>query len=280
MRASTLREMSVTVAGVRSPVLEGGRASDEAVVFVHGNPGSSRDWSDLAGRASEFARVVAIDMPGFGRADKPADFDYTVEGYARHLDGALTELGVARAHLVLHDFGGPWGLEWAAGHAERLASVVLIGTGVLPGYRWHFFARVWRTPMLGEAFMATASRPAFRLLLRRGNARLPRSHADLMYDDFDRATRRAVLRLYRATPHPDRDAGRYTAALRPLDVPALVVWGKTDPYLPVRLAERQREAFPRARIVVLEASGHWPYADDPEATAAAVVPFLREQVSG
>src|SRR5437868_12255135 len=101
MDASTMRENEAVVGGVRSPVLEGGPAgADEAVVFVHGNPGSGRDWTDLATRVSQFARTIAIDMPGFGRADKPDNFDYTVPGYARHLDGALEQLGVRRAHLV------------------------------------------------------------------------------------------------------------------------------------------------------------------------------------
>ncbi|MDP8953075.1 MAG: alpha/beta fold hydrolase [Actinomycetota bacterium] len=77
------------------------------MVFSHGNPGSSRDWERLSSRAGEFGRAVAPDMPGFGRADKPEDFDYTVEGYARHLDGVMVELGIRRAHLVVHDFGGP-----------------------------------------------------------------------------------------------------------------------------------------------------------------------------
>src|SRR2546425_4471867 len=103
MDASTMREGDVVVAGVRSPVLEGGRpGGDDAVVFVHGNPGSGRDWVDLATHVSEFARTLAIDMPGFGHADKPNDFEHTVAGYARHLAGALDQLGVRRAHLVLH----------------------------------------------------------------------------------------------------------------------------------------------------------------------------------
>ncbi len=97
----------------------------EAVVFVHGNPGSSRDWQTLAAAVAEFGRAVALDMPGFGRADKPREFDYTVPGYARHLAGALTELGIRRAHLVLHDFGGPWGLSWEAGHPQEFASATL-----------------------------------------------------------------------------------------------------------------------------------------------------------
>jgi pimeloyl-ACP methyl ester carboxylesterase len=275
-----LRESEVRVHGVHSPVLEAGPAgSAEAVVFVHGNPGSSRDWEDLLPRVGEFARAVALDMPGYGKADKPAGFDYTVAGYAAYLAGALSELGIGRVHLVAHDFGGPWGLAWAAAHPGRFASAVLINTGVLLGYRWHYLARIWRTPLLGELFQATATRAAFRLLLRHGNPRgLPAAFVDRMYDDYDRGTRRAVLRLYRATNRPGERAEELAKALRPHDPPVLVVWGRHDPYLPIRLAERQQEVFPRARIEILDDSGHWPFADDPEGVAARVLPFLREQV--
>lgn len=90
-----LREDEVRIGEVRSPILQGGpEAAEEAVVFVHGNPGSSRDWEDLLAKTSPFARVVALDMPGFGRADKPKGFDYTVDGYARHLGDAL------RRHVI------------------------------------------------------------------------------------------------------------------------------------------------------------------------------------
>jgi len=267
----------VAVDGVRSMVVEAGPAgAAEAVVFLHGNPGSSQDWIDLIGRVGPFARAVALDMPGFGRADKPAGFDYTVPGYARHLAGALDELGIGRAHLVLHDFGGPWGLAWAASRPAALASLTLINIGILRGYRWHYLARVWQTPLLGELFMATSTRRGFHLLLKHGNPRgLPRPFVDRMFDDFDRGTRRAVLRLYRATRDVDTAARRLAGVLGRAPRPTLVVWGARDPYVPVAYAERQRDVFPAAEVVVLPESGHWPFADDPDGVAAAVVPFLR-----
>jgi pimeloyl-ACP methyl ester carboxylesterase/flavin-dependent dehydrogenase len=272
-----LRTSALDVDGVRSPLLESGpQGVEEAVVFVHGNPGSSLDWADLARAVGVFGRAVALDMPGFGRADKPDDFDYTVEGYAQHLGHALEALGVRRAHLVLHDFGGPWGLTWAIAHPEAFGSVTFINIGLLLDYRWHYLARIWRTPLLGELFMATTTRSGVRLLLKHGNPRgLPRPVFDRMYDDFDRATRRAVLKLYRATGNQAATARRMAEALRQMPRPALVVWGKHDPYVPVALATRQREVFPDAEVVILEGSGHWPFADDPEGVARVVVPFLR-----
>ncbi len=275
-----VRKGEVIFQGVRSPYLESGdRQTGEAVVFVHGNPGSSEDWRDLLGQVGTFARALAPDMPGYGQADKPKEFNYTVEGYALHLDGILNHLGVRRAHLVLHDFGGPWGLAWAAQHPARLASVTLINIGIMPGYRWHSLARIWRTPILGELFQATTTRSGFAFLLKRSNPRgLPRAMVDRMYRDLDWGTKRAVLRLYRATNNPGQMAEALGPLFRQLDVPALVIWGAADPFVPVRYAERQREFFPRARIVILEGSGHWPFADDPEAVADALIPFLQQQL--
>jgi pimeloyl-ACP methyl ester carboxylesterase len=276
-----VRDGTLEAGGLHSPVLEAGPAeATEAVVFLHGNPGSSRDWEPLIGRVGAFARAVALDMPGFGQADKPkAGFDYTVGGYASHVAAALGELGITRAHLVLHDFGGPWGLAWAAEHPDAFASVVLLNTGVLIGYRWHYLAKIWRTPVGGDLFMATANRAAFGLLLRHGNhGGLPKPFVDRMYGDFDRGTKRAVLRLYRATGDIRGLSATVTAALAPLRRPALVVWGANDPYIPVEQAENQRQAFDVEDVVLLPDSGHWPFADDPEAVAAAVLPFLERHV--
>jgi pimeloyl-ACP methyl ester carboxylesterase len=279
MSASPVSARTLKVRGINSPLIEAGpQQNDEAVVFVHGNPGSSQDWAALVAQTGEFARAVAFDMPGFGGADKPADFRYTIDGYAEHLAAMLDELGIRRAHLVLHDFGGPWGLSWAAAHPRALASVALINTGVLPAYRWHYLAQIWRTPLLGELFQATATRGAFRLLLKHGNPRgLPRDFVDRMFDDYDAGTRRAVLRLYRASGDIGERSEAVIKTLQPLNIPALVIWGQHDPYLNVQYAERQRLAFADAEIHVLEGSGHWPFADNPDAVRQLLLPFLRRR---
>jgi pimeloyl-ACP methyl ester carboxylesterase len=61
--------------------------------------------------------------------------------------------------------------------------------------------------------------------------------------------------------------------------PALVLWPTNDPYIPVEQAEHQRQAFPSARVELLEGHGHWPFLEDPDQVASLVVPFLREQTS-
>ncbi|HSK91861.1 MAG TPA: alpha/beta hydrolase [Euzebyales bacterium] len=281
MTSDLLPVDAITVDGVRCPLLTAGPSdADEAVVFVHGNPGPGEDWRRLVTASGRFARAVAFDLPGYGGADKPADFPYTVEGYARHLGRMLDHLGIRRAHLVLHDFGAPWGLAWGAAHPDRLASVTLINMGVLRDYRWHYLARIWRTPVLGELFLRTTTLPALRLLLRHGNPRgLPRDFQRRVHRDLtDRGVQRAILRLYRATDVVALGDELHDA-LRRLDLPALVVWGARDPYVPVRYAGRQHDTFPRAEIVILDDSGHWPMIDDPVGVEVPVLAFLRRQVT-
>jgi pimeloyl-ACP methyl ester carboxylesterase len=274
-----VKRAQLCIEGVATPYLEAGEGTT-AAVFVHGNPGAGEDWRALVAEVGGFMRAVAPDLPGFGGAAKPATFNYTLSGYAQHLHALLDALQITRVHLVLHDFGGPWGLWWAALNPTRVASVTLINTGVFPGYRWHFMARLWRTPRLGELIMAITTRFGFRLLLGLGNPRgLPPEFVERMYRDFDAGTRRAVLKLYRATSDIEGYSQHVSAALRPFNLPALVIWGRADIYLPATLAQRQCETFARAQVVMLDDSGHFPYADNPTAVAALLIAFLQQQLA-
>ena len=194
--------MDVQVEGVHSPVLVGGRQeADDAVVFVHGNAGSGRDWKALMESVSSFARCVAPDMPGYGGADKPQAFDYTVEGFGRHLGGVLDRLEDSTAHLVLHDLGGPWGLNWAAHH--RPASPAFAA-----GNRRSAWLPVAHfRPDVPHAWSGRHPSCAYETAGRgagvapwhswRITGRIRRRHGAQPQDP---GTRRAVLRFYRATP--------------------------------------------------------------------------------
>ena len=276
-----VRSGRVTVGGVGTRVLQSGPGwAEDAVVFVHGNPSTARDWDDLVAAGGRFTRTIAFDVSGYGQSDKVApDGVQTTDGVARYIQGLLDQLGVKRAVLVLHDFGGVWGLQWAVAHAGALRGAVLIDGGVLIDYLPHPDAFTWATPGVGEQAMAATTREGFVGRIKQANPKTPEDFLNRLYDDYDRATRCAALRYYRSGSENYQTIGRDQAAvLRPLDLPALVVWGAKDPYVPVEQAENQKQAFPSARVVTFPDSGHWPHADDPERTRAEVIPFLQPRL--
>jgi pimeloyl-ACP methyl ester carboxylesterase len=106
----------------------------------------------------------------------------------------------------------------------------------------------------------------------------PPAVVDRMYDDIDAGTKRAILALYRATSDIDGMTARLVAKLAPLHLPALVLWGAADAFLPARFAEMQRRFFGEVDVHVLEGAGHWPFIDEPERVASLVIPYLQKQV--
>lgn len=275
-----VRSSRMTIDGVSTRVVQAGpRAAAQAVLFVHGNPGSSRDFDRFVAETGRFARAVAVDMPGYGHASDRPGGPYTTAGASHFIESLTERLGIRRVYLVAHDFGGIWGLEWAARHPARLASAVLIDTGVLIGYVGHPLALVWHTPGAGEAQVLATTRASFRAALDANNPRpLPDRFVNRMYDDYDRGTRCAMLHYYRDISSPDALGRRQAAVLRRRIRPALVVWGAQDPYVPARYAETQKQAFPAAEIHVLQGDGHWPFVDQPQRVLRLVIPFLRRAV--
>ncbi|RDI19402.1 pimeloyl-ACP methyl ester carboxylesterase [Rhodococcus sp. AG1013] len=273
-----LDELQIVVRDVRSPVVTNRSDSDEAVVFVHGNPGASNDWAPLLTKVADFARVIAPDMPGFGDAEQRADQDYTVPSQAAHLGGIIDQLGVERAHLVLHDFGGPWGLTWAINHPEQVASITLIDTGINRESHWHGLARLWRTAIAGELVQLMLRPRINRSIIRRKNPALPDQWLEQIVGHMaPSGTKRAVLQMYRSLDLAALERA-LTGPLRDLTTPALVVWGEDDPFVPSDLARQQLQSFPGARVEIVPGTGHWPWLDEPEKVNEIVLPFLRAQL--
>src|SRR5436190_15166512 len=133
-----VRQSGISFAGGRPRITEAGpRDAKEAVLFVHGNPGSARDWDDLVAANGRFARTVALDIPGWGKSDKSNVAIQTTDGAAAYIDAVRRTLGIEHVILVAHDFGGIWGLEWASQHPDALTGVVLMDTRVLKDYVPH-----------------------------------------------------------------------------------------------------------------------------------------------
>ncbi len=270
-----MRQREITTLGLRTRVLETGPESEDAIVFVHGGPGSANDWDAYLPRAGEFARAVAFDLPGFGQADKPPHLGYSAAMWASFIQGALSAVGVRRVHVVANDLGCEAALAWAAAHPDAFASAVMINSGPLIRYRWHAVGMLHRVPVLGE-IATLAGAVGMRPVMRFYAPRVPKAVMDRWRREYVLGTRRALLRFYR---NSDRVSTSPLAdQLRPLDRPALVIWGRRNRFVPVKHAEDLRASFPRAEVFVLDDLGHYAHLEDPERVAKHVLPFLERRI--
>jgi pimeloyl-ACP methyl ester carboxylesterase len=245
-------------------------------VFVHGNPTDSGDWQPFLERLERPA--VALDLPGWGRSERPApaEFDYSMNGLARFFTRFLQRMAIEDYSLVVHDWGAV-ALIAAQDEPDRLRRLVIVNAvPLLPGYRWHRTARIWRTRGLGELSRYLSRRRLVDLGLRESRARWGRHDPALVAQVHEQLRDprgvAAILRLYRSAD-PDRlaEAGEHLGAIH---APTLVVWGMRDRYLPGRFAAAYAERLQRAELAEAPEAGHWPWIDQP-ALVDRMVGFLR-----
>ena len=234
------------------------------VVFAHGNPTHSGDWQPFLERMR--GPALAFDYPGWGRSARPSpdEFDYSMETLGHFTSRFLQRMAVDEYSLVVHDWGVV-ALIAAQDEPQKVRRLVVANAvPLLPGYRWHRTARIWRTRRLGELANRLWTRPTLDRGLResRGDwSRHDPAFVDMIWEHLDRETKDAILRLYRSAD-PDRlaAAGDRLGSLRG---PSLVVWGMRDRYLPAGFGAAYASRLPGAELVELPTAGHWPWIDEP-----------------
>lgn len=248
----------------------------EPVVCLHGVPVSSLLWRKvLPELAARGLCGVAFDLPGLGLAGRPQRFDYSWSGLGRFTLDALDALDLDRVHLVVHDIGGPVGFEVAHAAPQRIRSLTVLNTIV----EADTFRRPW--PMepfarrgIGEVWLRSMSRPAFRLLLRRTGVLDGAAVTDDELDAHLELLRRddggrAFLRIMRSFELDRAARERYVAALRG-PYPVQVLWGDRDPFLKLVVeGEQARRAAQLDELRTLPAR-HFVPEDQAPAIADAV----------
>ena len=259
--ATTIAERELVLDGVRVFYR---RVPGEGtpVVYCHGNPSHGEDWVPFMERGGP---SIAIDMPGWGRSDHPSPdrFDYSMYGLSAFLERCLDELGIGQRKLVVHDWGS-LALIGAQRRSDQVEKLVVMNViPLLPGYRWHWVAQVWRRRPFGELANATTTRASMALTMRQASGDrkpMPSEFVDTVWDHWDKGTQAATLALYRHA-NPDRlvAAGKEQDKLT---CPTLILWGDRDPYIPTKFAQAHAEALPNAEVEIVPGAGHWPWIDD------------------
>jgi pimeloyl-ACP methyl ester carboxylesterase len=265
------------------------RGSGPAVLLLHGLGGDLGTWDRVLPALAEHHTVIAPDLLGHGRSDKPRA-DYSLGGYANGMRDLLTVLGVDRVTVVGHSFGGGVAMQFAYQYPERTERIVLVGSGGL-GREVSPVLRLLTVPGSGVVLGALASTPvrqiatgAVRAALHLpwiGDGRLMPALADgpELLDGFNALahadSRSAFLHVLRAAVEPSGQVvtmldRSYLAAA----IPTLLVWGDRDSVIPVAHARRGAVALPGSRLVIVPGAGHFPHRDEPGTFVAAVEDFL------
>jgi haloalkane dehalogenase len=121
----------VDVLGTSIAYTESG--SGDPIVFLHGNPTSSYLWRNVIPHLTGLGRCIAPDLVGMGDSGPTSDGSYRFFDHARHLEALLEALEIAdRVTLVLHDWGGALGFDWARRHPSAVRAIAYMETIVRP----------------------------------------------------------------------------------------------------------------------------------------------------
>lgn len=272
----------VVVHGYRRAYRRAG--SGPVLLLLHGLGCDSSTWDRVAGPLAEHFTVIAPDLLGHGDSDKP-DADYSLGGYANGMRDLLTVLGIDKATIVGHSFGGGVAMQFAYQFPERTERIVLVATGGL-GREVTPLIRMLTVPGSGLFLSVATLRPwrglvagSLRGLSRTGwSATRDLGEVSRIYESFaDPRSRRAVQRV---TSHVLSWRGQYVTmtdrTYLARIVPVMVIWGALDHVIPATHAHHARgQAW--SDIHVLPGAGHFPHRDQPEKVAALVVDFIHSR---
>ncbi|HJR36760.1 MAG TPA: alpha/beta fold hydrolase [Nocardioidaceae bacterium] len=271
----------LTIHGHRRAFIKTG--SGPALLLLHGLGCDHTTWLPVVAALSRRFTVIAPDLLGHGRSDKPRA-DYSVGGYANGMRDLLTVLGIDRVTVVGHSFGGGVAMQFAYQFPERTERLVLVSPGGL-GREVTPVIRAITLPGFHQA-MHVAMLPGLRHaagLAMKGLAASGLPHTrDLdevasIYDSFrDRRARAAIRHVvsavvdWRGQVVTMADRAYLTHAM-----PMCVIWGTDDDVIPVRHAGLAAELAPEASVEVIANAGHFPHKDHPQRFVTILTDFIR-----
>jgi pimeloyl-ACP methyl ester carboxylesterase len=251
------------------------------IVFVHGLSGQWQNWLENIPRFAEQRRVVALDLPGFGRSPMPRE-RITIDYYGRVVAELCGRLGLAPVVLVGNSMGGYVAAETAIDAPEVVERLVLtsaagISQGEVPlgQARWGAKALALAIRATGPQRRRYAARPAFRHWMLSTVVRHPiRLRPDTAFEGLLKGSGKPGFMdaLIACLDYDFRDS------LPRIGCPVLVVWGREDAIISVRDADVFVELIPGSRKVIMEDTGHVAMIERPVAFNDELERFLDQAV--
>jgi pimeloyl-ACP methyl ester carboxylesterase len=251
--------------------------SGPPVLLLHGWPTSSYLWREVMQPIAEHNRVLAIDLPGFGRSDKPLGVRYGFELFDRTLDGFLAALGIEQVGLAVHDLGGPIGLHWAVHRPQRVTRLALLNTLVYPEFSEAVlqFIKACSTPELRDQLTSPAGLEAAMGLGLADEASLTDEVLAAVREPFQSEESRRALADAGIGLEPEGfvEIARLLPSLR---MPVRVVYGERDRILPdvAQTMARVKADLPQAEVTALPECGHFLQEEAPEEIGSQLARFF------
>jgi len=280
---SELTSHTTTVEGLTLHWTEIG--SGDPVLLLHGWPTSAFLYRNVMPHiAAAGRRAIALDLPGFGKSDKPLDASYSFRFYDRHLSGFVDALELEQTGLVVHDLGGPVGLHWMVGNPDRVSALGLLNTIVQEKQSWAAAAFIASLHVPGLRDLAASPwglKVAMQIGTKSRDGAAPDVVAGVQAPFVEKAARLALIKSL-INLHP-KGLATIEAKLPDVTVPVCMVYGTNDWILPdvtkvfPRLAAEL--GLPADRVHALDGCGHFLQEDKPDEVGRLLGAFFGELAS-
>jgi len=270
------------VDGVRIHYQEAGEESAPPIILIHGFISSNLIWSHvLKPLADAGFRAIALDLPGYGYSDKPADAHYTIDEQARAVIGLMDQLGIEKALIAGASYGGAVASIIALDYPERVNRLILVGAVTNDDAKRKLLLRISCLPLIGDVatplflgsrwILRKRMQDMYRRMGRPINEKMVASRHHLLATSN---THRAMLRTARHW-----SANRIEREAFLIRQPTLLVWGDDDDHIPIENALRMRDSIPNAKLIVFRNCGHLPPAEQPEKFVELVAEFGQQEAA-
>jgi pimeloyl-ACP methyl ester carboxylesterase len=266
------------IEGRRLRYCDYGAGEGPPVVMIHGLGGSWQNWLENIPRTGRERRVIAVDLPGHGASEMPAE-RMSISGFGRTIESLCAELGLGEVVIVGNSMGGFTAAEVGIQFPDRCAGIVLVSAAgitstdvrrgpTLAGARAVAMIGTWTATRAQHLVARRRLRPLLYGTFIRHPTRIP---SDLLYEiTYTSGKEGWVPALDALTSYDFRDR------LPDIRCPTLIVWGAEDMLVPVHDASEFERLIPNARKVVFEDTGHTAMIERPPTFNALLVDFLRE----
>ena len=269
-----------TIHGYRRAFVHAGKGP--AILLIHGIGDSSDTWRDLIRELARDHTVIAPDLLGHGRSDKPRA-DYSVAAYANAMRDLLTVLDIEKATVVGHSLGGGVAMQFAYQYPERCERLVVVSSGgvsreVTPLLRAASLPPAHAVlPLLQFPVARTLGKALFKLL-ELFDHDIGRDADDMLriFDALPDATSRAafIRTLHAVVDWRGQVITMLDRCYLTRGMPTLLIWGDRDAVIPYEHAKLAHAAMPGSRLETFRGAGHFPHHSDPKRFVEVLYDFL------